>query len=87
MRKVPMKRSRASTPAISMKIQHAITRFISRTEKIVRTVHPGASIVINSPPPKKRIGRPRKRPLEEEPKPAKPSIIDTPNFKGKWLAS
>ncbi|CAG9326801.1 unnamed protein product [Blepharisma stoltei] len=49
-------------------IKKAISKFITNTEKIIRSVDPDAKIVMSSPkPPMKKSGRPKKI-IEEKPK-------------------
>lgn len=74
-------------------VKKAISRFISKTEKIVRSVKPEATIVMTSETIKKKTGRPphkkteelkpsKKSQISEKPIPVKENII-TPQFRGK----
>ena len=82
MRSKPAKKARRGRPRknISLsQIKKAINTFISRTEKIVRKVNPNAQIVV--PEPKRKPGRPRKKP--RDPSEQQSARIITPVFRGK----
>lgn len=82
MKAAPQKRTSKPAIRISKEVKKAISRFIKRTEKIVRSVSPQATIVVPKPPTAEK--KPRTASVHSRKCEGK-AEIPTPQFRGTAL--